>query len=136
MICPSSDSDFRSFSTAALQSDLERDTWEVTGTLQRDKIDVYATYNYSHVEGFVDLERSPTSYLYFILLPLVMVLLSYLGFWINPAATPARAARAARQRGGRERHGLHGRLRRAGARPGARAWRWHGRRRRRRRRRV
>ena len=69
---------------------LHRDTWEVTGALQRDKIDVYATYNYSHVEGFVDLERSPTSYLYFILLPLVMVLLSYLGFWINPAATPAR----------------------------------------------
>ena len=69
------------------------ETWNVTDILQKDKVaEEYSTGSYSALEVFVELTRESSSYNIYLAIPIVMVSLSYLGFWVNPAATPARVA--------------------------------------------
>lgn len=52
---------------------------------------VFATGTYAYVMASVAFTRIPSQYLLYFLMPaILMVAISYLGFWIDPSATPAR----------------------------------------------
>ena len=55
-------------------------------------LDIYAAGNYSFTKACIRLERLSAIYIMQISLACLIVLLSYLGSWINPAAAPARIA--------------------------------------------
>ena len=70
-----------------------RSTWRTTGLAQESKTFAYPDNGeYTHVIAYLSIQRKydPMGEL---TLSILFVLLSYLGFWINPAAVPARVAR-------------------------------------------
>ncbi len=55
-------------------------------------LDVYVAGNYSFTKACIRLERLSAMYIMQLALACLIVLLSYLGSWINPAAAPGRIA--------------------------------------------
>ena len=64
--------------------------WAIGSVKGESVIDSYASGNYSYAKACVRFERQLKAYLMQILLACLYVLMSYLGTWINPAATPGR----------------------------------------------
>ncbi len=62
--------------------------------LQTDKLLVYSTSNYTYARADIPLTRDATQYGEYVGRFTLFVFLSYLGFWINPAAAPGRIALA------------------------------------------
>ena len=80
---------------------LKFNDWQLTDFAQQERIGwngaMSATVGYfenprSFAEAYVPLVRSPQSFEIYLYASFLLVGLSYLGFWINPAATPARVA--------------------------------------------
>ena len=55
-------------------------------------LDVYVAGNYSYTKACIRIERLSAMYVVQIALACLIVLLSYLGSWINPAGAPGRIA--------------------------------------------
>ena len=55
-------------------------------------LDVYVAGNYSYTKACIRIERLSAIYVVQIALACLIVLLSYLGSWINPAGAPGRIA--------------------------------------------
>ena len=55
-------------------------------------LDVYVAGNYSYTKACIRIERLSAIYVVQIVLACLIVLLSYLGSWINPAGAPGRIA--------------------------------------------
>lgn len=67
--------------------------WFATSQEQEDQLQVYETASYSYAVASISFTRSPKMWLLTYLIPaVVLVIVSYLGFFIDPAATPARVA--------------------------------------------
>ena len=64
--------------------------WAIGSVKGESVIDSYASGNYSYAKACIRFERQSKAYLMQILLACLYVLMSYLGTWINPAATPGR----------------------------------------------
>lgn len=64
-----------------------------TKLVQTDLLQVYSTANYSYAKATIDFTRSPTTFIYIYLVPAILFCaLGYMGFYIDPDATPARVA--------------------------------------------
>lgn len=68
--------------------------WAPTGMRQENIIESWPSGNYSYAAAYVDFTRRDAEQLYFsyAFVAMALVGLSYFGFFINPAATPARVA--------------------------------------------
>ena len=67
--------------------------WQLTDHRQEDLLQVYTSANYTYAQASLDFTRKPTLYLLIYFMPaLFTVCISYLGFFIDPNATPARVA--------------------------------------------
>ena len=67
--------------------------WVVTSLEQKDVTQTYASGNYSYVRAHLSFTRIPDRYIFdYMLQSVVMVVISCLGFLIDPYATPARVA--------------------------------------------
>jgi len=67
--------------------------WFATSQEQEDQLQVYETASYSYAVASISFTRSPKMWLLTYLIPaVVLVIVSYLGFFIDPAVTPARVA--------------------------------------------
>ena len=65
--------------------------WFVTNYAQQDKLLVYESANYTYAEAYISYSRSPSTMVQSYLLPSsLFCMMSYLGFFIDPMATPAR----------------------------------------------
>lgn len=67
--------------------------WGTTRITPEDMVDVYTSANYTYAHFALDFSRYPSTWIWSFMMPaIVTVMLSYLGFYIDPAATPARVA--------------------------------------------
>ena len=67
--------------------------WHATGLEQRDAVNVYTSGTYTYAVATVRFTRSPDKWMSSYFTPsVIMVMLSYLGFYLDPAVTPARVA--------------------------------------------
>ena len=67
--------------------------WVATSLKQKDIMQTYTSGNHSYVLAHLSFTRIPDRYIYdYMLQSMVMVIISWLGFLIDPTATPARVA--------------------------------------------
>ena len=67
--------------------------WHATRHSQEDVLQTYASVNYTYAKASIAFTRAPNNYMDTYFLPSVlMVMISMLGFYIDPAVTPARVA--------------------------------------------
>ena len=67
--------------------------WHATKMSQESELQQYVSANYTYATAYLDFSRAPAVWLWSYFMPaVVMVNLSYLGFYIDPMATPARVA--------------------------------------------
>ena len=67
--------------------------WYPTGHDQVDLFQAYSSGNYTYAQASVSFSRSPERYMTsYAMTSIIMVGISYLGFYIDPDATPARVA--------------------------------------------
>ena len=67
--------------------------WMLTDHRQVDELQVYTSANYTYATAELDFSRKPSTILLTYFMPaLFMVVISFLGFFIDPNATPARVA--------------------------------------------
>ena len=67
--------------------------WVVTALEQEDVVQRYASGNYTYAQATMTFTRQPASFLLnYMMQSVVMVVISWLGFLIDPEATPARVA--------------------------------------------
>ena len=76
---------------------IQPDMWELTGVIAENKVVTFdygkGSRNFSNAKAYLTLKRKPWEYSTgYLVLSTTFVLLSYSGFWINPAAVPARVA--------------------------------------------
>jgi hypothetical protein len=65
--------------------------WHATRLDQLSELQVYVSSNYTYAHADINFTRAPAVWLWSYFMPaLVLVSLSYLGFYIDPIATPAR----------------------------------------------
>jgi len=66
--------------------------WYPTSSTQEDIFQTYASGSYTYARAELDFSRTPQRYMLSYFLPsVIMVAVSYLGFYIDPHSTPARA---------------------------------------------
>ena len=72
------------------------DMWKLTGVIQENTEVEYklpTSRSYSHARAYLTIKRIAQAYEEgYMALSMTFVMLSYSGFWINPAAVPARVA--------------------------------------------
>ena len=67
--------------------------WHATELDQVSDLQTYNGFQYTFAKSSMKLARAPTTWLNSYVLPaIIMVIVSYLGFYIDPAATPARVS--------------------------------------------